>query len=461
MKITLLGLVLIPLSLIWAFNPVRLLQLALLSSVFEAAAAMIFGGFGLQPAMVPGVLFISYIVLQYALGMRYPGERAALSAMLPLLALLFYAILSAWLLPDAFDGEILVWPQKTDPLDFGFVPLHFSFGNVTQTLYLAFNVAFATSVAVFLTRSTVPAGTIIGAYMLGGYVVVALVFWQLASSLVGLPFPDGVLYSNPGWAIVSQSLGSVPRLQGPFTEPAGLAFFLSGLFFCCLWLSVRGYRIMNPSLLLALSAVAMLLSTSTTGIVTMLAGLPVVMAVGSIGRDPTAVQRIWRTLGMIVLGGSIILIPLFILKPSLADAVDTVVQSTLSKGDSESFDQRSEIDSAAMSTFAPTAGLGVGWGSFRSSSFVPGMLANAGAFGVVMVAWMVLGLRRFARRGRLTAPGHPNRALLDGFSAALCGQFVAALISAPMIDSHAFYLQIGCVVGVGARMLNEKRLQPA
>jgi hypothetical protein len=62
MQITQLGIVLIPLSLLWAYNPVRLLQLALLSAVFEAASALTFGSFGLQPAMVPGLLFITYII---------------------------------------------------------------------------------------------------------------------------------------------------------------------------------------------------------------------------------------------------------------------------------------------------------------------------------------------------------------------------------------------------------------
>jgi hypothetical protein len=75
MQITLLGLALVPLSLFWALRPERLLQLALISSIFEAAAALVLGGsFGLQPAMFPGLLFIAFIVSQYGLGMRYPGE---------------------------------------------------------------------------------------------------------------------------------------------------------------------------------------------------------------------------------------------------------------------------------------------------------------------------------------------------------------------------------------------------
>src|SRR5690348_3884871 len=165
MQITLLGAFLIPLSLLWATRPVRLLQLALVFSVFEAAAALVFGGsFGLQPTMLPGLLFITYIIVQYAIGMRYPGERIALRALAPLLYLLLYALMSILILPSAFKGT-LVWPQKPDPLAKAAEPLQFTSGNVTQSLYLSFNVVLASAVAIFLTRRSIPYRSIIGAYM--------------------------------------------------------------------------------------------------------------------------------------------------------------------------------------------------------------------------------------------------------------------------------------------------------
>ncbi|HEX3984126.1 MAG TPA: hypothetical protein VHX12_10570, partial [Acidisoma sp.] len=52
---------------------------------------------------------------------------------------------------------------------------------------------------------------------------------------------------------------------------------------------------------------------------------------------------------------------------------------------------------------------------------------------------------------------HPGNMVLDGFGAALCGQLAAALLSAPTIGSLAFYLQLGCVTGTAARMLEESR----
>ena len=101
MKLTVLGILVLPLSLIWALRPLRLVQIALVAAVFEAGAALVIGGgFGLPLAMVPGLLFIAYIIMQYALGMRYAAEGPVLRAVIPLLALLFYALLSVLLLPE-------------------------------------------------------------------------------------------------------------------------------------------------------------------------------------------------------------------------------------------------------------------------------------------------------------------------------------------------------------------------
>ena len=461
MQVTLLGLVLVPLAIAWAFQPVCLLQLTLFASIFAAAAAVIFGSFGLQPGMVPGLLFIAYVVLQYALGMRYPGEGMAIRTLAPLLALLFYALLSAWVLPDIFAGSILVEPQKQDVLAPGIlVPLRFTFGNVTQVLYLAINVVCAVAVAAFMTRAAIPYERIIAAYLLGGYVVVFLTVWQFGNRIAGIPFPEELLQSNPGWAIVSQAIGTVPRVQGPFSEPAGLAGYIVGVALCCLWLSVRGYRTMRPNLLLALAIGTALLSTSTTGIAILAVGLPLTLAIGSVGGVPGALGRIGKTVSLLLLGGLLTVGPIFVLSPALIDSVSVVVNSTLSKGESDSYKERSASDNGALATLEPTYGLGVGWGSYRSSSLVPGILANSGIFGMAMVLWLVARIVRLSARARATCPDHPGKVLVDGFTASICCQLGTALLSSPMISGMDFYLQLGCIVGVLVRMSIEHRPRP-
>lgn len=455
MSVTLLGLVLLPLGLVWATNPVRLLQLAFVAAIFQAGAAFVFGSFGLQPALVPGLIFVAYVVMQYALGMRYRGEAPVLRTLAPLFALLAYALLSIVVLPDAFQGRIMVWPQRPDLLDPGYVPLAFTSGNVTQTLYLALYAVTALCAGLLVTRRGFRFETLLRAYLLGGYLVVGLTFWDFAYRIAGVPFPADLVYSNPGWAIVNQTIGPVPRIQATFSEPAALAFYLSGLFFCCLWLNARGRRIMRTDILLGLAILAMLCSTSTTGILTLVAGFPMMMAYAGATGNGAAVARLAKKTALLVMVGVVVLGPLFIMVPSLQSSVDEVVQATLSKGDSESYEERSGLDAAAFGTLAQTGGLGVGWGSFRASSLVAGLAANGGAFGLAMVlllGWQVTALMR--RAGRAD-PRHPGNVVLEGFGAALAGQLTAALVSAPTINDIAFYLQLGCATGTAARMLAE------
>ena len=458
MGITLLGVVLAPLGLIWATNPIRLLQLAFVAAIFQAGAAFLFGSFGLQPALVPGLIFVVYVCAQYALGMRYNGEAQVLKSLAPLIALVVYAVFSIVFLPQAFQGRIMVWPQRPDLLDPGYVPLSFTSGNVTQTLYLALYSVVAICAGLLVTRGSLRHESLLRAYLLGGYVVIGLTFWDFAYRVAHVPFPTALVYSNPNWAIVEQSLGPVPRIQATYSEPAALAFYLSGLFFCCLWLNAKGRRIMRVDLLLILAILAMLLSTSTTGILTLAAGFPMMIAFAALSGNMAAMGRLFRKGLTLTIAAVVVIGPLLLLVPSLQNAVNEVVTSTLSKGDSASYEERSGLDSAAMGTLAQTDGLGVGWGSFRTSSFIPGLAANGGVFGLLMafaLLWQVTALMR--RAGRLN-PAHSGTMVLDGFGAALCGQLAAALVSAPTISDIAFFLQLGCVTGTAARMLNEIRV---
>ena len=457
MSPTALGFIFLPLVLRWVADPERLLHLILVSAVFEAGAAAVVGGFGVPLAMLPVLLLIGHVAGQYLLGMRYPGERV-LRELVPLLLLLGYALASAALLPDVFAGRVIVWPQKPDPFFNGPVPLIRTSGNVTQSLYLAINVLVAAVAALLLTRGRVHWRHLLMAYLAGGYLTIGLAFWQFASRVAGLPFPTDMLYSNPGWSIVEQSLGSVPRIQGPFSEPAGLALYMSGVAFSSLWLCVRGHNIMRPQLLLGLAVLTTCLSTSTTGIAVLVVGLPAVLLFAAIGGDAPGLRRAAGTLAAMAGAGLVVLAPLVILRPELLDLVQTVVDLTLSKGESESFVERQAMNELAWNAVAQSWGLGIGWGSTRSSSFLPGLIAGSGVFGLAMAVWLGCRVTRLIYQAkRIAPPSHPARPVLDGFTAAMCGQLVAAIASSPMIVSPIFFVQLGAVIAGVVRVRLDAR----
>ena len=460
MPVTLLGLAVIPLCLAFSLQPIRLLQLLLLVSAFEAAAILILGGFGVQPNLLPAVLFTAFVLLQLLLGVRYSGEQEVWRAVLPFLLVTVWALAGAMVLPRLFAGEVLVWPQKPEP-PFTAVPLAPSPANVTQSLYIVIDCVVLVTSALFLSQARLNPERILNAYLASGYVAVGVSVWQLASKVAGVPFPEALFYSNPGWAILSsQGIGGVPRISGPFSEPSALASYLSGIVCCTGWMALHGHPGRNVRVLLALGLGTILLSTSTTGfgVLAMLAvGLPTYAMLRGSSRLLSRLLAVGFALVAAAGFGALVASALL---PGVASGVEDVIAATLSKQESASYQERTSTDTDSLAVLLPTYGLGVGWGSNRSSSLLPGLLASLGVYGTLGVVWFAVGVARQARRARRLARGADLRAI-DGATGAVAGSVAAALLSGPSITSAVFYLLLGILIGTSARLLAAARSRPA
>jgi len=451
--LTPIGIVVLALCALAATSPTRLAQLILVAGAFEASAAIILGSFGIQPGLLPAGMLVALVVGQYLAGRRGPAEGAILRIMAPLLVMLSYAALTAVLLPEVFAGRIIVWPQKLDPLWLEPVPLAPGQGNLNQVFYLAANVALSCAAALAFGRSGTAWASLVRAYLLGGWLVVGIAGWEFVARTLRLPFPRELLYSNPGWSIVEQSLGAMPRLQSTFAEPSALAFYLVGVAFACAGLCLRGRTVMRANILLVLVLVAIFLSTSTTGIATVAIGLPAMLGMAALRGRRLELRRLMRTLAVPLVAGVLAVTALLVLRPELLQQIGDVVATTLEKGESASFAERSAMNAAAWDGFVASGGLGIGWGSTRASSMVPGLLAGAGLVGVVAVLLVALRLRRAVRIARALPP-HPSAIGMDAFGAALAGQCLAGLLSAPAITTPIFFAQLGILTAaaIQARM---------
>lgn len=453
MELTQLSVVLFPLCFWYAFAPIRLLQLSLLFSTCGAAAAAVISGLGLPPGLPPAVLFLAFVGLQYTLGARFPGEAAVLRLLEPLIILVIYALLTSVVLPRAFAGKFEVWPQK---VDHGF-PFPITIGptasNYTQDLYLLSNACVAIFGALFLTRSDVSPRALVHTYWWGAAFVAFVSVWQVASRLGGVFFPTAFFYSNPGWVIFEgQEFGSVLRTNGPFSEPASLAFYESGMIYSSAWVLLRGHASRMAMLLLPVSIGTLSLSTSTTGYAVLGAGAAFLLLYALTVAPKAEAARILKygvPFGVLLVLG---VLAAASLDSSFAKSVDEVVSQTLSKGKASSYEDRTSLDSDCIALLWPTAGLGAGYGSVRSSSLVPGLIANIGIPGIALVLWFAW--RIFATVGRVRRLGGDadNLLAVDATSAAIVGTLVAAVISAPTISNVDFYLVLALLVGSLARM---------
>ena len=456
---TAFGLCFLPFCLYFWRQPVRLLELVMVGAVFAAAAVVVAGGYGVTPALVPAALFLNLFLLQLSLGTRYPAERTVLAVMAPFIAVVAGAIASSFLMPRLFEGEILVWPQKMSGLP-ALTPLAPNSGNDTQDMYLLVNASLAVAASFYLTRDAFAPRRLLDAYFFSGLLVVCIAVWQFAGNTLHVWYPTDFFLSNPGWALLSnESLGSLMRLNGPFSEPSALAGYLCGSVSAAAWVIFNGDKALLPRFMLVLGLGIILLCTSTTGYLT-LAILCGLMLLRTFFAASPATRR--RVLSGAVIAGALVALAMATIPlaaPGVAQEAQTIFTDTMNKQQSSSYADRTMADHDAMRAMVASDGLGVGWGSDRSSSLGPGLCAAVGVWGILGLLWFCIGLfRHVAIAHRLADAG--SRAVMHGCSAGLLGTLAAAMLAGPTLTSPDFYLLLALLVATAARVRQQARALP-
>jgi hypothetical protein len=324
---------------------------------------------------------------------------------------------------------------------------------LNQDFYLAINCILLVLTALFLTKSKLSLAPLIRAFFLSGFVVAAVAVWQFGNKVAGVPYPNELFYSNPGWAILTgQSIGVVPRINGSFAEPSAMASYMSSIVCAAGWLMLQGNRDTMVRLLFIVGLMTMGLSTSTTGfgvLAIVAVGVPIYAMVTASTRMMAAVMKVGVPLvlliGLIGFGAST-------LAPSINKNIEEVFAATVNKQQSSSYEDRTSADIDSLQATVDSYGLGAGWGSNRSSSLVPGLLAGIGVPGVLGLLWFGLGLAGQVRRARRLGCSREQLLVIDGCCGGLAGFILSGVLSGPTISSVAFYfllaLLIACVTTV-------------
>jgi hypothetical protein len=450
--ITSLGLVFLPLCLFFWRTPARLLELIFIGSAFAAAAAIVIGSYGVTPGLVPTSLFVAFVIAKMLLGTRYPAEKIVVSVLFPFILLTVLAIISSLLIPRFFEDQILVWPQKAGAF-FVITPLAPNSGNYTQDLYLAAAASVTIFGSIYLTRSGFDLVRLMNAYFVANLLVVFISLWQFASNISGLWFPTDFFLSNPGWALLSdESIGAFIRITGPFSEPAALASYLCGAVGASAWVILNGHKSLLARVVFVLSGSVVLLSTSTTGYAALaiIAGLITFYSVifGNAG------LRIRVGLGFLMLIGIVLaasaIIP--IVAPKVADIAVQITNATLTKQGSSSYNDRTSTDIDSLHEFVESYGLGVGWGSNRSSSLIPGLLAAMGLWGALGIFWFAIKVTLHVYKAHRLADSPSKQMVMHGCTGGILGTLSAAVLSAPGLTSPDFYLLLALLIGTAGRI---------
>jgi hypothetical protein len=462
---TLFGVLWVPIVLLFAWKPVRLLQLAILGSIFQGAAiaqGAASNGFAIAPSLLPAVLFLGHGLMRTSADPVTPIQRRILRLLFPLLLLTVYAVLSSYLLPRLFEGMVRVWPARPHTTGaFSLESLAPDRGNLTQTFYIIVHAGVTVTAAFLLSSSLRTQVLLVRTYIFSGLVVLAICVWELASHVAGAPYPATFLHSNQTIAdLVGSEMGGVARLSGPFMEASFLAMFLSGSVFASLFLILNGCRSWTIYMLGFGSFFMMLLSTSTTGLVINALLLALILA---LPLAHTGLPGLRRVGGAVAITGVLALIAAAVLPevaPQAAHSIQHVVLATLRKKQSVSYNIRSHQDLDSIMLPLQTYGLGAGWGSVRASSLVTTIAGDVGIPGLLLCAWFGISLARRVIEANRLPLNSDSRFVIGAASGMLFGNLLGAAVAVPDVDSQAIYILLAALVAciAGAAYESKKSL---
>jgi hypothetical protein len=432
---TVLGVIFIPAVLICFFwRPFFLLPLLVIASIFEAGA--VFNGrlgefnFGITPFYLTEVLiFLQVIMLGFGGEPLLPSKNARVRGIvLVLCAFWVWCLVSAVVMPHLFSGTMVSAPRNE--MDEDFAPLQWTLSNLAQAAYLTLNLG-TVLYALHVVRSQRQAERLTKALYWAILLVVVVGFAQFLAAKAGLDFPYELFNNNSGYQQgTEQELGSIRRINCTFMEPSMAGSFLAAATCGLVAAFLNGKRNLGWLLTIFTVMTALLLTTSTTGLATLIVGGGLLMVYFKFFGAQQHARK------SSVLGWAVTLAILGILGYVLfsnPDFLDALLAATVEKSESYSYYSRLAKELHSVELFVNTYGLGVGFGSNRSSGLLTTLLSSVGIIGTVLFTMMLY------RIGRLY-PGHSApKSLQVGFWALLT-LTVSEIIGVPDVNRPVLLL---------------------
>jgi hypothetical protein len=427
------------------------LLVLLLASIPFASLALLPPAF-LGMSILPQQMFAVVLILKVVTPELMPLSPKLLTALrlrhLGCLALfLLVGIVATVIAPRLFQGEVVIVPMreafKTDLLS----PI---LPNLTQSGYVALSVMTVFAVTLMVDDPGF-VETLLAGLLAGGTVCAVTGLIDLAAASTGM---ESLLepFRNADYAYLTEaSVADVKRVVG-FTPEASAygpicVDFAAGIGLLRTLYAEGLQRILATMVAIGLVVMA-LLSTSSTAYVGV-AVLGLVYAANLVRRGVLASALgqqglVWEFLA----GLSLIAALLFFLiaRADLFDPILNVIEEVIfNKPLTGSFYERSHWNTVGWETVASTWGLGVGFGSTRTSSWLAAIVSNAGLVGAAFMGIFLV--QTFARGSIWRTPLSVE--LLSVLKLSLFPALVMAAINAPGPDFGLWMAVVfGAIAGI-------------
>lgn len=442
MEVTTIGLVQLALGLaILFFGGLRSAFALLLGSILLGGSAAIqlpaIGGSSIPPAEL-ALLFVYMRLLAPGSGYIWTLPEAV-SNNFWLLSFTVFGVASAIVAPRIFAGTIDVFPMSYENARnlFDTVPLYPTSQNLTAAFYMVGTLSAAIAVYA-ICRFGEGYRTLVNGGILLAWLHILIGLGAMAAR--GTPV-DAVfeIFRNGKYAQLDNAYGSFVRIRGVFPEASAYANVAFALFVLNAELWYRSIRSRATGLAACALALTMLFSTSSTAYVGM-AGYFVFWWVRlMLFPSPEAPARI-KT--MLVFCGLMALVTAIMLAsiPGLPNQTyEMLLYMTVEKSDSSSGQQRLFWAMQGWYAFQHSYGLGIGPGSFRSSSIATAMLGSVGILGTAAFLIYLYGMFQPWRRSSYMETDDLARDLGGAFASAAVLSLIPAIVSSPQAQPGTIF----------------------
>ena len=432
-------------------STLAMLCFVMLATLLGGSAAFILGG---GSSVLPSIEAVLLLAVRCIIPTHRPvgALRSALAANAPLILFALYGIIGALTLPRIFAGAMDVQPLRPiatiDP--YATQALGFTQQNITSAGYL-----FTTMLGGICAFAAVRAP---GSERRIARVAILIAFIHAGLGFAGVTFANTPiadllnLFRNGLYNQVEQDVAGLARMNGIFAEPSSFAGFalLYFVFMTELWL--RGVEQRASGIAALLLFVTLIVATSSTGYIG-LATYAVVLGFRQLFFPATAAGGKFFVLVGLFLGGVAAGVAVVLVRPEYYELAEKIYTSmVLNKSQSESGLVRLSWARQGIAAFWTSGGLGVGAGSFRSSSLATAILGSMGVFGVVTYVLYVVRIIQPLRQSTFVPTGDTRTDV--GVAAAWTAVvwIVPACVSLPSADPGLNWaLMAGIALGLRSR----------
>jgi hypothetical protein len=371
-----------------------------------------------------------------------------------LVLLAVYAAAGSFLLPRIFAGQATIFiPQRIDGQGGGIVEAVLTpvTGNVTQTAYFLLGIMTFFGVSVLLLQRKMFLAVKQG-FFACATVHVLIGGIDLGGKLAGVPDILVPLRSASYAMVTGVDIVGIWRIAGAYSEASAFGGATVALlaFTFSYWKLARSTCAL--ALTIALSAL-LVLSTSSTAYV---AGA-VLVAIALASVAAAAVRNHLRSQDIALLAGALVLISgalaVILYDARVLEPVERLFDAMIvNKASSASGMERAYWNWRSLESVLDTAGLGVGLGSSRASSWLISVISQLGVAGTIMIALLVIEIARSDRYHRSGDLGDDIRPIaLSARSSCLAGLLTASIAGSAADPGISFFV-------AGAVVLSYQRL---